>query len=97
MNKYSITKLPSDILKDIADRHKVLRKLYKYSQAELAKRSGVSLGTIKRFESTGQIALESLLKLAYLLNSLNDFETIFYKEDNMEAIEKLFSAKSRSE
>jgi transcriptional regulator with XRE-family HTH domain len=94
MNKYSVTKLPSDILKEIAERHKILRKSHKYSQAELAKRSGVSLGTIKRFESTGQIAFESLLKLAYLLNSLNDFNTIFLKEDNLAEIEKLFSTKT---
>jgi transcriptional regulator with XRE-family HTH domain len=93
MNRYSLTKVPSDILKEIADRHKKLRKINKYSQAELAKRSGVSLGTIKRFESTGQIALESLLKLAYLLDSLNDFNAIFLKED-MSKIEKLFSTKT---
>lgn len=93
MNKYSLTKLPSDILKEVAERHKKLRKSHKYSQAELAKRSGVSLGTIKRFESTGQIAFESLLKLAYLLNALDDFNAIFFREDTA-AIEKLFSPKN---
>lgn len=95
MNKYSVTKLPSDILKEIAEKHKKLRKSVKLSQSELAVRSGVSLGTIKRFESTGQIALESLLKLAYLLNALQDFEIIFKREDNMKEIEKMFSAKTK--
>lgn len=95
MNRYSVTKLPSDILKEIAEKHKKLRKSLKLSQTELAVRSGVSLGTIKRFESTGQIALESLLKLAYLLNALQDFETIFKREDNMKELEKMFSAKTK--
>lgn len=95
MNKYSITKLPSDILADIAENHKKLRKSLKLSQAELAKRSGVSLGTIKRFESSGQIALESLLKLAYLLNALQDFETVFKRDNNLEEIKKLFSTKTK--
>ena len=93
MNKYSITKLPSDILKQVADRHRTLRKANNYSQAALAVRSGVSLGTIKRFESSGQISFESLLKLAYFLNSLQDFETIFFRDDNIEKLEKLFTSK----
>jgi transcriptional regulator with XRE-family HTH domain len=93
MNKYSIAKLPSDILKEIAENHKRLRKSLKLSQAELATRSGVSLGTIKRFERTGQIALESLLKLAYLLNALQDFETIFKRDEDLTAVKKLFSSK----
>jgi len=61
----------------------------------LAKRSGVSLGSIKRFELTGQISLESLLKLAHVLNRLNDFELIFKSLDNLEKIEKLFSDNTR--
>ena len=95
MNKYSVTKLPSDILIEVAERHKKARKLNRYSQAELALRSGVSLGTIKRFESTGQISFESLLKLAYLLNSLDDFESIFDNETNRLEIEKLFQRKNK--
>ncbi len=95
MNKYSVTKLPSDILKEISENHKKLRKSLKISQAELAARSGVSLGTIKRFESTGQIALESLLKLAYLLNALQDFEGVFKREETLANIEKLFTIKNK--
>ena len=41
-----------------------LRKKNGISQFELFKRSGVSFGSIKRFETTGQITLESLLKQA---------------------------------
>jgi transcriptional regulator with XRE-family HTH domain len=47
-------------LREIAKRHKVLRKQAGFSQSELAKRSGVSLGSLKRFKTTGQISFCSL-------------------------------------
>ncbi|MFZ4476141.1 MAG: helix-turn-helix domain-containing protein [Saprospiraceae bacterium] len=93
--KFGLNKKPVDVLQEIAQRHKVLRKQWGYTQSELARRSGVSLGSLKRFETTGQISLESLLLLADVLNRLNDFDTIFRPIDNLEAIEKLFSEKTR--
>lgn len=97
MNKYSVHKLPKDILLETAAKHRKLRKQHKLSQSELAKRSGVSLGSIKRFEQTGKISFESLLKLAHLLGRLPDFEQLFQVDDQLSAIEKLFSDKTRSE
>jgi len=38
--------------------------------------SGVSHGSLKRFEHSGQIALESLLKLAFVLECLEDFGSL---------------------
>ena len=95
MGKFGIEKNPSDLLEDIALRHKALRKQSGLSQGELAKRSGVSLGSIKRFELSGQISLESLLKLAQILNRINDFELIFETTENLKEIDKLFSDKTR--
>ena len=83
-------------MQDIALRHKVLRKQAGFSQSELAQRSGVSLGSLKRFERTGQISLESLLKLTDVLNRLSDFEAILQPIENIDAIEKLFGPKTRS-
>ena len=48
-----------------------------FSQKTLADRSGVSLGTLKKFEKTGKISFESLLKLAFILDSLEDFGKLF--------------------
>lgn len=93
---FSTNKKPYDFLLDIAARHKVLRKQAGFSQSELAQRSGVSLGSLKRFERTGQISLESLLQLTDVLNRLNDFEAILQPLENLEAIEKLFSDKTRN-
>jgi len=56
----------------------------------LAKKSGVSLGSIKRFEQTDQISLASLLKLAHLLERLEDFDMLFKISEDFKEIEKLF-------
>ncbi len=40
------------------------------TQAGLAKRSGVSLPSLRKFEQKGAISLESLLKLLMVLNGL---------------------------
>jgi len=89
MNKYNIQKQPSDILEETAEKFKILRKSKKWSQAEMATRSGVSLGSLKRFETTGQISFFSLLKLANLLQRLPDFEEIFTVTEK-EDLSKLF-------
>jgi transcriptional regulator with XRE-family HTH domain len=90
MNPYTTTLLPSDIMTLLSVRIKLVRKKAKYSQSELAMRSGVSLGSIKRFEATGQISLESLLKLAHVLGRVEDFKNIFEIDDSLERVAKLF-------
>jgi transcriptional regulator with XRE-family HTH domain len=95
MAKFGIEKKPFDILKELAEKHRVLRKQAGLTQSELANRSGVSLGSLKRFELTGQISLESLLKLAHILNRIGDFELILNTDDNLKNIDKLFSDRTK--
>lgn len=90
MKNYSINKTPSQVQLELAERFKKLRKYKKLSQSELSDKSGVSLGSIKRFEYTGQISLESLLKLAHLFDRLDDFEEVFKMDEDLKKIEKLF-------
>ena len=73
-------KLPSDLLKGIADNARTRRKDLLLSQETLAARSGVSFGSVKRFEGTGKISLESLLKLAVTLDALKDFSSLFARK-----------------
>jgi len=89
MNRYSIKKQPSIVLLEVAERHKKIRKSQNLSQAELAKRSGVTLGSLKRFETTGQINFESLLKLAHFFDRLEEFNNLFIVDKDDE-IAKLF-------
>lgn len=94
MNKYSIQKQPTSVLMEVAERHKKLRKNQNLSQAEFAVCSGVSLGSLKRFETTGQISFESLLKIAHFFNRLADFDTLFFFEDDKK-IAQLFDKKGK--
>lgn len=78
-------KLPHEISQDLSDKIRQLRKVKKLSQQQLANKSGVSLGSLKRFESTGQISLESLLKIAMVLGRLDDFDQLFMPKDELPA------------
>lgn len=95
MSKYSATKTPTVVMNELVQKVQQLRKVNRISQLELSKRSGVSFGSIKRFETTGQISLESLLKLAYFFNRLEDFTSVFQIDTNLEKVAKLFSNKTR--
>ena len=64
---------PSEMMDTLKTNFRQRRKALGYTQPELATRSGVSLGSLKRFERFGQISLESLLKLALALECLGDF------------------------
>lgn len=55
-------KTPREMAESVAERASQKRLALNLSQQTLAKRSGVSYGTLKKFERTGQISLESLLK-----------------------------------
>lgn len=90
---YSLEPTPAEISKTLALRHRLLRKKLHLSQKEMAERSGVSLGSLKRFENTGKISLEALLKLAHLTGRLKDFDSIFQPNDDLNKVEQLFTNK----
>lgn len=68
---------PSQAAVRIAGKLKARRLDENLSRKTLAERSGVPEATIKHFETTGQIALVSLLKLAFVLDNLEDFDGLF--------------------
>ncbi len=92
MSKYNVSKVPSDVMMELAVKHRDLRNKIGFSQEEIAKRTGVSWGSVKRFERTGQISLEGLLKLAQVLGKLDDFDSVLKPDLN---VENLFSRKTR--
>ena len=61
----------------LADRLRNIRRRRKISQEKLADMSGVSYGSIKRFEATGQISLLSLTKIAMTLDVADELRNIF--------------------
>ncbi len=66
-----------EILMALANRVKKIRKRLNISQKILSSMSGVSFGSIKRFELTGQISLESLAKIARALGCLDEIKNLF--------------------
>jgi len=60
-------------MEELRVKFKARRKSMGYTQTECATRSGLSFGSIKRFEKSGQISLDSLLTLAFILECLGDF------------------------
>lgn len=68
---------PQEILKKIAEKSRAKRLALDLTQETLSAKSGVSYGVLKKFERTGQISLESVLKLAVALGSLKEFEALF--------------------
>ena len=67
----------SEINKEIAKRLRAIRRKQKISQEQLWLISGVSLGSIKRFERTGDISFKSLIKIASALGRLEDIKLLF--------------------
>lgn len=70
-------KTPNDIAHELVEKIKQHRKKLKISQAQLASKSGVSLGSIKRFESKYEISLNSFIKILIALNLEQDLENLF--------------------
>ena len=61
----------------LAQRIRNIRKRRSISQEKLAVMSGVSYGSIKRFESSGQISLISLTKIAMALDIADELRNLF--------------------
>ena len=68
---------PGALARGISQRVRLRRLELNLSQAALSRHSGVSLGTLKRFERTSEISLKSLAMLGVALNSADGFKNIF--------------------
>lgn len=79
---------------EIAEKMKRLRKRKRITQKELAKKSGVSLGSIKRFEQSGEISLQALTKIAIALDVENELESLF-ENVPFESIEEVLNEQNR--
>lgn len=67
-----------EIAKHISKNFVKLRKRHKISQQKLAELTGVSYGSIKRFESKGLISFVSLIKIAQFFNNEQIIEELFH-------------------
>ena len=68
---------PSDVAIRLANKIKSIRKRRKITQKQLAGRSNVSYATLRKFEATGQISLESFIKLVMELGLKDELDNLF--------------------
>ena len=68
---------PTETAKALAERLRALRLLKGWTRETLAKRSGISAASLKRFENTGKASLELVLKVAHALARLDELDKLF--------------------
>ena len=76
MEKF-VWETPEEINKNLAKRIRNIRRRRRISQERLSEISGVSLGSVKRFESTGNISLLSLTRISIALDLADEIRNIF--------------------
>ncbi len=68
---------PNEMENLLAERFKTLRLSVGYKRTTLAQRAGVTVASLKRFETSGQISLKNLLRLAHAVDRLPEFSELF--------------------
>ena len=87
-------KTPNEINRIIAQNITSLRKRKKISQKELSHKSGVSYGSIRRFENEGEISLTSLTKIAIALGVSEELEVLF-SEVPFDSIQEIINGQNK--
>ena len=86
-----------EIAATIAGRARVLRLDRGWTQQEIADRAGVTLASYRRFERTGSISLDRLLKVAVALGAYGGLDQFFAPPPaaTLAELERLEAAESR--
>lgn len=69
-------KTPVETARDLSRKLKALRLLKNWKRSTLAERSGVTESSLRRFEQTGKVSLDSFLKLIHALGRMDEAETL---------------------
>ena len=65
------------VVSSLVERYKKRLKELKMTRKDMAEKSGVSYGSLRRFEASGEISLSSLLKVCRVMGCIEDFDNIF--------------------
>jgi transcriptional regulator with XRE-family HTH domain len=76
MNMLSLLN-PAEMGLSLALRIKTLRLMKNWTREYLAVRAGVSVSSLRRFETSGMASLELVMKLAFAFSRLEEFNTLF--------------------
>ncbi len=67
---------PAEVAADLAGRARALRLTRNWTRQTLAARAGVTLASLRRFETSGKASLELVLKVAYALDRLGEVDSL---------------------
>jgi transcriptional regulator with XRE-family HTH domain len=70
---------PGEIARTLVERVRQRRLESDLTQQGLARRAGLSLSTYRRFEMTGDVSLQNLIRIAVALGATDDFTTLFQR------------------
>lgn len=87
---------PQEIAKKLAKKMRRGRLMHNLTQEALSGMSGVSLGSLKRFENKNEISLKHLLQLALVLDALEGFNHLF-PENEYQSIDDIIKKKKFKE
>lgn len=87
-----ITEVPQEVAIELARKVKTRRLEMNLTQEGLCLRAGIKLPTYRKFERTGEISLKGLLQIAFALNALRDFESLFAQRQ-YQNLDELLAAK----
>lgn len=72
-----INKTPDLLMLSISERVKDRRLEKNWTQKALAAKAGISFGSYRRFESSGEISLRSLVMIAFALDMTDGLDSVF--------------------
>ncbi len=73
--------VPPELCKLVGERARQLRLADGQRQADLAAAAGVTLSTLKRFEGSGQVGFETVVRIALALGAGRGFADLFPPPD----------------
>ncbi len=68
---------PNEVSGAIGARARELRKARRITQIELADRAGIGRSTVQRFENSGDIGVEAMVRIAFALGVPDTFDELF--------------------
>ena len=80
LNKILPLTTVEDVLANLRELVRLARQREEWTQADLARRSGVPMTTISRLERTGLSSTDTLFKVLFALNRLDAFEDMLKEQ-----------------
>lgn len=93
----SLTLAPAgEILQTLGQRLRTQRLIQGLPQRELAQMAGLSLGALRKLESSGQCSLDTLVRVVQALGLVDELENLFvHKRQSIAQMEQADAASQR--